>query len=393
MLRSLIDYARSFAHALGDAEARRLLRAHQVRLPDPATAPAPDLRSALNEAADWFCRAQDANTDDGLGSYHLVQGWGATYPETTGYIIPTLFELGVRLQRPELAERAFRAADGLLRLQRSDGGWQGGRVGEERASVVFNTAQVVRGMLVAHAHARDGRYLDAAVRAGDWIVSVQEADGSWKRNNFMGVARVYDSYVDAPLLMLWKVTGNDALRAAALRNLAWVVGRQQANGWFTDADNTVKHNDRPILHTIAYTIDGLAESGELLGEGRWIDHAHAAAVPLRDRFLREGRMHGRYDHSWNGSEAFITTGGAQLAIAWERLARHHDAEAYRSAAARMRALLTEAQRRSLLGPEGGQGAVTGSYPLWGRYEKFAFPNWATKYFADALLWAGGKAPH
>jgi hypothetical protein len=393
VLRSLIDYARSFAHALGDAEARRLLRAHQVRLPDPATAPAPDLRSALNEAADWFCRAQDANTDDGLGSYHLVQGWGATYPETTGYIIPTLFELGVRLQRPELAERAFRAADGLLRLQRSDGGWQGGRVGEERASVVFNTAQVVRGMLVAHAHARDGRYLDAAVRAGDWIVSVQEADGSWKRNNFMGEARVYDSYVDAPLLLLHAVTGKDALRQAALRNLHWVVARQQANGWFADADNTVKHNDRPIVHTIAYTIDGLAECGALLGDERWVEHAHRAACPLRDTFLREGRLSGRYDRSWSGSEALITTGCAQLCIAWEKLAPHAEAAAYREAADRMRKLLVEIQHRSSQGPVGGRGAVTGSFPLWGRYEKFAFPNWATKYLADALLCAEGRSPH
>ncbi len=26
-----------------------------------------------------------------MGSYHLVDGWSASYPETTGYIIPTLF--------------------------------------------------------------------------------------------------------------------------------------------------------------------------------------------------------------------------------------------------------------------------------------------------------------
>jgi len=34
------------------------------------------------------------------------------------------------------------------------------------------------------------------------------------------------------------------------------------------------------------------------------------------------------------------------------------------------------------------GALPGSFPLWGRYEKFAFPNWGTKYFVDALLCAG-----
>jgi hypothetical protein len=149
----------------------------------------------------------------------------------------------------------------------------------------------------------------------------------------------------------------------------------------------VKHNDRPIIHTIAYTIDGLAECGELLGDGRWLDAAHGAAVQLRQRFLAKGMLNGRYDRGWNGSEAFITTGGAQLAVAWERLARHRDAEAYREAAARMRALLVDLQRRSSKGPAGAHGGLTGSFPLWGRYEKFAFPNWAVKYLADALLCA------
>ena len=32
-----------------------------------------------------------------------------------------------------------------------------------------------------------------------------------------------------------------------------------------------------------------------------------------------------------------------------------------------------------------QGAIPGSFPLWGKYEPFAFPNWATKYFADSLM--------
>ena len=31
------------------------------------------------------------------------------------------------------------------------------------------------------------------------------------------------------------------------------------------------------------------------------------------------------------------------------------------------------------------GALPGSFPLWGRYEPFGLPNWATKYFLDSLL--------
>jgi hypothetical protein len=32
-----------------------------------------------------------------------------------------------------------------------------------------------------------------------------------------------------------------------------------------------------------------------------------------------------------------------------------------------------------------RGAIAGSYPFYGRYERFKYPNWASKFFVDALL--------
>ena len=32
-----------------------------------------------------------------------------------------------------------------------------------------------------------------------------------------------------------------------------------------------------------------------------------------------------------------------------------------------------------------RGAIAGSRPIWGRYSMFEFPNWAAKFFADALM--------
>ena len=32
-----------------------------------------------------------------------------------------------------------------------------------------------------------------------------------------------------------------------------------------------------------------------------------------------------------------------------------------------------------------RGAIAGSYPIYGRYERFKYPNWAAKFFIDALL--------
>ena len=32
-----------------------------------------------------------------------------------------------------------------------------------------------------------------------------------------------------------------------------------------------------------------------------------------------------------------------------------------------------------------RGAVKGSQPIWGRYAPLSYPNWATKFFIDAML--------
>ncbi|MCU0319827.1 MAG: hypothetical protein MUE88_07080 [Flavobacteriales bacterium] len=389
MIRSLYLYGRYALGAGLNVPLQRLILSHQKRALPTAV---PEPRSSLNAVVDHLLRCQEASGDAGFGSFHLVSGYGRTYPETTGYILPTLLAAAPVLQRPELVDHALRAAELLLKIQLPAGGWQGGRVGEARGEVVFNTAQVIRGMLAVHAHTGDARFLAAARRAGDRVCAVQEADGTWARHNFLGVARVYDTYVDAPLMALSQVTGETSYREAALRNLRWVLGRQQANGWFADADNTIKHNDRPITHTIAYTIDGLLEC-HLRGGGDELLHAaRRAADPLRDRFLRDGVLQGRYDNTWRGSEAAITTGCAQLSIVWWRLYAITNEVRYKEAAEGMVQWLMRVQALGMRGPEGGRGAVTGSFPLWGRYEKFACPNWAQKYLADALLCSMGILP-
>lgn len=392
MIKSLFQYASFFASGLADARLRGLMRAHASGVTPVQEGLATLVPQALTDVAVHLCRAQDSSVDRGLGSFHLVRGWGASYPETTGYIVPTLLALSERLGREDLRVRALEAADWLVSIQRADGGWQGGRVGEDRPSVVFNTAQVVRGLMAAHDAADDDHYQEAAARACDWMVRVQEADGSWAGHNFLGSRRVYDTYVSAPLLYMAERTGRPAYREAALKNLAWVLTRQRPNGWFADADNTVKHNDRPITHTIAYTIDGLLECFAHTADERLLEAAQRSAEALLGTFERNGSLNGRYDANWQGSEASITTGCAQLAIAWARLHRITGESRWRDGCERMVRWLVGLQRLSVHGPAPMHGAVTGSFPLWGRYEKFACPNWAQKYLADALLCAEGRTP-
>lgn len=338
-----------------------------------------DKKKALDDAIQWLLLAQQRTPDGGMGSYHLVEGWTSSYPETTGYIIPALLNYGG--EKPVKA--ALEAADWLTTIQKPSGGWQSMRIADNRPEVVFNTGQVIRGMVAAYQHSGEQKYLEAATRACDWLVSIQNEDGSWSKHVYMGVARVYDSYVSAPMLQVYTITGNDSYRNAAIKNLDWIIEtQQQKNGWFANCDNTVKHNDRPILHTIAYTADGLLECGTLLNEPKYILAGTKVADVLLHKFEATGILNGRWDKDWNGTEAMICTGSAQIAICWLKLFEQTGESRYLNGAAKMNDLLCYIQQDDR---NDGRGALQGSFPLWGRYEKFAYPNWATKYLADALL--------
>ncbi|HOY29486.1 MAG TPA: hypothetical protein PLR96_10965, partial [Flavobacteriales bacterium] len=143
MIRSALAYTRFMAAALADPAARALVMAHRK----PAREGEFDQHAALRDAVGYLLRAQQEGTDKGMGSFHLVNGWGASYPETTGYVIPTLITAADLLGWEDARKAAVQAAEWLITIQQTDGGWQGGRIGEGRPSIVFNTAQVVRGML------------------------------------------------------------------------------------------------------------------------------------------------------------------------------------------------------------------------------------------------------
>ncbi len=342
---------------------------------------------ALARAINWLLNAQASTPDDGMGSFHLVNKWSASYPETSGYIIPSLLQYGERNNDANINAAAVRAADWLISIQKPSGGWQGGRVNENKKEIVFNTAQVIRGMLAVHRLTNKAKYLESAVKAGDWLCKIQDENGTWTKYALMGLERVYDSYVDYPLLMLHQATGLEKYRKHAIKNLNWIVEQKQLeNAWFADCDNTVKKNHKPILHTIAYTIDGLLDSGIYLNERTYIEAAKKAADVLKGKFDRDGFLNGRFDDKWEGSENMILTGCAQMSIVWLKIAHYSGNQNYAASASKMNSLLVHLQcngKGSTFSDT--RGAISGSYPFWGRYEPFAYPNWATKYLADALM--------
>ena len=337
------------------------------------------LQLSADRGLRWLCHSQDVVGSGGVGSYDF-SGWSRGYPEVTGYIIPTMWDYGRLLQRDDLCARAVRMADWLLEIQQPQGGWEGGAQGDGLPPLVFNTGQVIRGLMRTHDETGDDRYLAASTRAADWIVSVQDPDGSWTTQNHRGLKRVYDTYVAAPLTRVAAAVGSDVYRESARRGCEFALEHQRANGWFELCDNSAEFVDTPVTHTICYTADGLLETGDVLSDDRFVAAGARAVSALADRVDASGYLPGRFDDEWRPTVRWVClTGSAQLGIALMRLDRPAA-----DVAERLARFLGHVQQLNAVG-RSRSGAIAGSYPIWGPYAPLRFPCWATKYYLDLLF--------
>jgi uncharacterized protein YyaL (SSP411 family) len=335
-------------------------------------------------ALGWICRSQDAVGSGGVGDYQF-NGWTPGYPEVTGYIIPTFWDYHRLLGRDDLAQRAIRMTDWELGLQKSGGGFESLYEGENQPPVVFNTGQVIRGLTRTHAQTDEPRYLEAAIRAGDWMVANQEADGSWTKANYRGMKRTYDVYAAAGLAQLAKATSDERYARAAIANCEFALRNQHENGWFDLCDNTPGGNPTPSTHTLCYTVDGLLEVGEALREEPFIAAGERAAEALMLAVDPTGWLPGRFDRDWRSrSKYVVVTGSAQLGVIMVKLYRRTRDERQLDAARRLLDFLAFLQE--LDGRDANRaGGLPGSFPVWGRYKPLNHPSWGTKFFLDHLL--------
>jgi hypothetical protein len=348
----------------------------------------------LDAAIGWLRAAHDAAGGQGVArSYslrfqraHKRDGWLAAYPETTGYIIPTFFDYAALRGIDSDRARAIRMAEWESAVQMPEGAVQGATIDAPPSPAVFNTGQVLFGWTRAYKETRDPRFLESARKASDFLVAAQDPDGAWRRfgSRFArpGV-NVYDARSAWGLLEASTITGDPKHESAAIRNLDYVIARQHPNGWFPDC--CLDDDRRPLLHTIAYTMEGLVGAGALLGEERFYAAAMKAARALVDRQRPDGGLAGRFDEAWTPTGRWsCLTGDAQTAIVCFRLYEATQDRTWRDAAAKINRFLMSVQPTE--SPNAGiLGGIAGSHPIWGEYAPFEFPNWAAKFFADALM--------
>ena len=391
--------------ALTSADAARLEMFTHYRPEAPGHADA-FLRDAVNRifddevhlraAVNWLLESQKVTGTGGFSAgYSFKDGWLPPYPETTGYIIPTLFDAQLVLDDPRLGEAARAAADWELDIQWPSGAIQSGYWGPDRqrfwhddpVAACFNTGQVVFGWNRVFHETGDRRYLDASVRACRFLIDCLDDDGVFRRGLSPGPTnptRAYYTRVAYAMAWTGRLTGERQFEEAARRHLDWVMVQQQSDGWFLHAG--FQDDDTPLTHTMAYTAEGLLYAGELLDEPRYIEAARRHVVAAARACEKGGAfMPAHFTSGWqSGDQYCCVPGNAQFATLWCRFGRRDGDVALVHTGTRMVDWLKH--RQLLDNVEAGiRGGLPGAWPIDGGYSLYNYVNWAAKYFVDALL--------
>lgn len=358
--------------------------------------PAEPCRRHLDAAISWILRAQKATGDGGVAWGYRSRapvrskeplGWLAAYPETTGYIIPTMLRYGKLTGDAGAQEAARKMVEWEMRIQLPDGGTQGGVYGAQPvSSSTFVTGQVLFGFIAAYKEWGEPGCRDAAVRAGDFLVACLDDSGRFAKgySHFSAPGpKAYEVRTGLALAELGVLLDEPKYKRAASRIADYTLSCQRDNGWFQE--NDLDYHEKPLTHTIGYVMEGLHGIGGLFNRQDCLDAAGRTLTRIAKLTGDDGMLPGRWFHDWKpAADWACLTGSAQLAGVLLRIERQGADAAYLEAAHKLLGFLCFTQDLKIDSP-GLAGGIRGSYPFGGDYGQWCVLNWAAKFFADSLM--------
>lgn len=347
----------------------------------------PGKAATVVAALDWLVRAQEnsASHDGGVArDYSVKKGWATSYPETTGYIIPTLINGGRYFGNQTYIDSAKKALDWCEKIQLESGAFQGGRIENEPVPVTFNTGQILIG-LAAGAKEFD-QYHDAMNRAAQWLVDTMDDDGCWRRFGTPFAEqgeKAYETHVSWGLLEAAKVSGNKEFGEAAIKNIRWAMTKQHENGWFDDC--CLDQPNSPLTHTLGYVTRGIMEGYLYSRDETMLQSAMKLAGAISTLIDDEGYLPGRWHKDWTPAVSWVClTGAVQIAHSLLIIYMETGHDKYLETASKLNQYVRRTVRLDGAN-EAMIGGIKGSFPIDGLYGRFEYLNWAAKFFIDSNM--------
>jgi hypothetical protein len=305
------------------------------------------------------------------------------YRETTGYIIPTLLNLAQHFDRPDLASAAERLGEWLAEVQEPSGGFIEQELRQDTKPIVFNTGQILHGFNAPILRRGRQDFVPHARRAGDFLVSSADETGSFVRNEHYDMAHAYNVRSAWALLTLGRLLGEKTYENVALANADWTVAQQAANGFFNN--NIFQPGRNANTHGIAYVLQGLIEIHCISRRESYLAAVRRAAERVVSIYVAKRHLASEIGENWGFlSSHLCLTGYAQLAIVFFRLYGLDGDTRYLNTGVNL--LDDVAATQDVTSPgKRHYGGIKGSHPIYGRYAPLQYPNWATKFFIDAML--------
>ncbi len=338
-------------------------------------------KKRLNLAVQWLKRSIDVHKGNGSAAFYSpLKGWAPAYPETTGYLIPTMINVAHETKDKRLVERAMNCADWLCKIQKPDGHFPGGPGGTLNPNV-FDTGQIILGLRTAYQEWKCDHYYEALDKSVKKLMNILETDGSWQKDAFVeGYSPAYYSRVIWAVLLANEVLQKPGLENKMIKSLEYYSSQISEHISFMHWG--FKSGEPALTHTIAYTLRGFLESGQLLKEKRLLTLVEAISLKLLEVMQEKGKLAGSYQTDWQGDYSFICVPGHfQMVILFNRLYELSKNEIFRQWA---EILFLKAQKTQSKFPlKGIKGGFPGSAPVWGKYQRFKWLNWSVKFYLDA----------
>jgi squalene-hopene/tetraprenyl-beta-curcumene cyclase len=197
-------------------------------------------QAAIARATTWLLAMQ--GKDGGWAAFDVDNNWeflsavpfadhnamlDPTCPDITGRVLEALIAHGIKPNHPAITK----GVEFLRRSQEQDGSWYG-RWGVD---YIYGTFLALRGLEAAGESNREAHVL----RAGEWLRSIQNADGGWGESCASYDNRTFTAAPSSPSQTAWAVlgllAGGDTTSSSLQNGVEWLTRQQREDGgWDED---------------------------------------------------------------------------------------------------------------------------------------------------------------
>lgn len=338
------------------------------------------IEASLKANLSWIYKSFKTNNHLGSsGTRNILGKWSSPYPETTGYLLPTLLNAAPYFPKENLISLSKLQLKFFESIKTVDGAYLQNT--EDAEPVVFDVAQILWGFISLVPYMEKSAPLLQEIEiTRQWLRDILDNEGNFISHNYVkDFQPAYYSRIAWPLAAAENIIDSKPSRKtkALIKRL---VESQNDNHSFKDWG--FRKNEPALTHTIAYTLRGLWEYAEILNSKKIKKQVTLALHRLSKAIRVDGGIAGSYTEEWEGDHSFICScGNAQLALLYMMVYERSRDKVYLERVTTLLQPLMKAQRKAAI----NTGAVAGSIPISGFYQRYKYTNWTQKFFSDALI--------